>query len=74
MEIEKTKKNRANILGGCIERLNNSSFSNKKWIYLITLIASNEKLEAKKIINKYVQNEDAFLTDVAKFCLTKIIN
>lgn len=60
------------VLDECVDRLDDGFYINKQWIYLITLTGSSNKIEARKLISRYLKSNDHFLVEVAQNSLKKM--
>lgn len=60
------------IIERCNERVNNSKFANKRWVYLFTAHASNNAKDKNDFINKFVNDKDEFISKAATRSLTLV--
>lgn len=60
------------IISGVKGKLYDKKLKHKRWIYVLNLSISSEKIIARKIINTYLDDQDEFLQDVSKLALNRI--
>lgn len=64
-EVEEYFPGKQGTIEGCRHRLYKPEHKNKVWVYLVTL-AGTELQEAKEIIETYVNDDDKFVSDIAR--------